>query len=172
MSINYLDPGTGAGTIKLASDVAATEHRQIVVLGNQTAAGAGLMPGNTTTGLFVDVRALPAINPDTTKQGANSIINLPLNFASSGDNSVKAAVSGKKIRVLSVWMIPASAVNVSMKSGAGSTIIGAFALPVGGLLLNPGDFGWVMETGVNAALIFNLSSAVQIRGFVNCIEIA
>lgn len=95
-----------------------------------------------------------------------------IDAASSGDNTLVAAVTSKKIRVLSAFVIAAGAVNVRFESGAGGTALTGqmnlgtntgFALPY-----NPA--GW-FETASNTLLNLELSGAVSVDGSLTYIEV-
>lgn len=92
--------------------------------------------------------------------------------AVSGDNTIVAAVAGKKIRVVSLFVVAAGAVNVRFESGAGGTALtgqmnlttnSGFALP-----FNP--VGW-FETASGSLLNMELSGAVSVDGALTYIEV-
>jgi hypothetical protein len=92
--------------------------------------------------------------------------------ASSGDNEVIAAVSGKKIRVLSYVMITAGAVTARFESGAGGTALtGQMSIGANG----GASSGYVpvghFETAAGAALNLELSGAVSVDGHITYIEV-
>ena len=102
-----------------------------------------------------------------------TVKNADINATASGDTTVVALVSNKKIRVIAVGIFPVSAaVNISWKSGASTTKIqpGTYAINEGFMLasLLP---GWFMETDSGEALVINLSATANVRGFVNYIEV-
>ena len=85
--------------------------------------------------------------------------------AASGDNTLVAAVTGKRIRVLSLFVIAAGAVTVRFESGAGGTALtgqmnittnSGFTLP-----FNPE--GW-FQTVAAALLNMELGGAVSVDG--------
>lgn len=88
-----------------------------------------------------------------------------IDAATSGNNTLVAAVSGKKIRVMSCFFICAGAVNVRFESGAGLTALtGQMNFPANGgisLPFNPG--GW-FETNAGELLNMELSDAVSVDG--------
>lgn len=95
-----------------------------------------------------------------------------IDAASSGDNTLVAAVTSKKIRVLAAFLVSAGTVNVRFESGAGGTALtgqmnlvanSGFALPY-----NPA--GW-FETGSNTLLNLELSGAVSVDGSLTYIEV-
>lgn len=92
--------------------------------------------------------------------------------ASSGDNTIVAAVSSKKIRVLSVVLISTGTVNVRFESGAGGTALTG----VMNLVANTGfSTGYSpvghFETAAGALLNLELSGAVSVDGFLTYIEV-
>lgn len=95
-----------------------------------------------------------------------------IDAAGSGDNTLLAAVTSKKIRVLSAFLVSAGTVNVRFESGAGGTALTGqmnlvantgFVLPY-----NPG--GW-FETASNTLLNLELSGAVSVDGSFSYIEV-
>lgn len=92
--------------------------------------------------------------------------------SSSGNNTLIAAVTSKKIRVLAAAFMSNGTVNAKFQSGAGGTdLTGLFYMVAntGGVLpYNPA--GW-FETGSNTLLNFNLSGAVAVGGCITYIEV-
>jgi hypothetical protein len=88
-----------------------------------------------------------------------------LNAASSGDNAVVAAVSNKIIRVISLSLSAAEAVNAKFISGAGgSSLAGPYYLTTNSLVVLPlNQYGW-FETAASAGLYLNLSASVAVNG--------
>jgi|SRR3990167_10503361 len=95
-----------------------------------------------------------------------------IDVASSGDNTVVAGVTGKKIRVVAAFLISAGTVNVRFESGAGGTALTGqmncianmgFVLP-----FNPA--GW-FETAAAALLNLELSGAVSVDGCLTYVEV-
>ena len=97
--------------------------------------------------------------------------------ASSGDNTLVAAVASKKIRVLSMTLVAASAVSIYFTSGAGGTVIfggstNKMALAAnGGFVLPYSNVGYFENSSANQALVMNLSSAVAVSGGLTYIEV-
>lgn len=96
----------------------------------------------------------------------------PISAASSGDNTLVAAVAGKKIRVIFYTMIAAAAVDVRFESGAGGTALtGVMNLPAAGNGAAPscGIYG-CFETAAGALLNLELSGAVSVGGHLTYVE--
>lgn len=93
--------------------------------------------------------------------------------ASSGDNTIVAAVSGKKICVLGFGFIVAGAVNVRFEDGAGGTALTGvmtfdaaskgIAVPIG--------MDCLFQTSDGTLLNLELSGAVSVDGWVNYVVI-
>lgn len=85
--------------------------------------------------------------------------------ATSGNNTVVAAVTGKKIRVHSMFLITAGAVTVRWESGAGGTALtGQMSVAAnGGFVLPHNPTGW-FETAAAALLNLELSGATSADG--------
>jgi hypothetical protein len=95
-----------------------------------------------------------------------------IDAATSGDNTLVAAVTAKKVRVLAAFLVAAGTVNVRFESGAGGTALTGqmnlvantgFALPY-----NPA--GW-FETASNTLLNCELSAAISVDGCLTYIEV-
>jgi hypothetical protein len=112
----------------------------------------------------------------TTTAGLTGLVGAPnlvmrravIDAASSGDNTLVAAVAGAKIRVLSLCVISAGSVTVRFESGAGGTALtGQMTLVAGsGFVLPHNEDGW-FETDASALLNLELSGAVSVDGCLN-----
>lgn len=87
-----------------------------------------------------------------------------VNISSSGDNTIVAAVAGKRIVVVNYLIIAGGTVNATWKSGSTSK---SGPMP---LIANTGaaapDGRW-FKTGIGEALVLNLSSAIQVSGHLS-----
>jgi hypothetical protein len=92
-------------------------------------------------------------------------INLVVDHATSGDNTLLAAVAGQRIIVHQLFLVAAGAVNVRFESGTGGTALtGQMNLAAnGGLVLPFNEKGW-FETAQNTLLNLELSGAVSVDG--------
>lgn len=89
----------------------------------------------------------------------------PIAVSSSGNNTIVAAVTGKRIRVLAYTLIANGTVNAKFQSGAGGTDITGLKYLVAnsGLVCQQGQDGW-MQTAPGELLNLNLSGAVAVGG--------
>lgn len=96
-----------------------------------------------------------------------------IDAATSGDNTLVAAVTGKKIRVTSMFLVASAAVNVRFESGAGGTALtGQMNLIANtGFVLPFNPEGW-FQTAVATLLNLELSGAVSVDGSLTYIEVA
>lgn len=96
--------------------------------------------------------------------------------ATAGNNSLVSAVTGKKIRVLQIFVLAGAAGDIYFTSGAGGTpIMGGstnkIVLPDnGGFVLPFSPIGW-FETAAGAALNMNASTTGPFGGVVVYIEV-
>jgi hypothetical protein len=94
-----------------------------------------------------------------------------IDFNSSGDNTLVAAVTLKKIRVISLFLVSAGTVNIRFESDAsGSPLTGQMNLIANtGFVLpfNPG--GW-FETVAGELLNLELSAGISVDGSLSYIE--
>lgn len=90
--------------------------------------------------------------------------------SASGNTSVVAAVTGKKIRVISVWVVANAAVNVKFQSATTDKTGLAYLAVNGGFVLPFSPVGH-FETASGEALNINLSAAVAVGGSVTYVEV-
>jgi hypothetical protein len=95
-----------------------------------------------------------------------------IDAATSGDNTILAAVTSKKIRVLSLFLVAAGTVNVRFESGAGGTALtGQMNLVANtGFVLPYNPVGW-FETAATTLLNMELSAAISCDGSITYIEV-
>jgi len=103
------------------------------------------------------------INDDEIKRAA-------ISGATSGNNTLVAAVSGLKIKVLGMVLYAAGAVDVRLESAAsGTALTGVMSLSAAGdgfvLPMAPPGYHWV-ETIASQLLNMELGGAVQVSGFL------
>jgi hypothetical protein len=92
--------------------------------------------------------------------------------ASSGNNTIVAAVAAKKIRVLALFMVAGGDVDVRFEDGAGGTALtGQMDLTTNsGFVLPFNPVGW-FETTANTLLNLELSGAVSCDGSLVYVEV-
>ncbi len=95
-----------------------------------------------------------------------------LSAASSGNNTLVAAVVGKRILVLNCVLIASGAVDAIFQDGAGGTgLSGTLPLTTNSGFTSPfSDVGWT-KTTANTLLNLNLSDAVSVGGWLTYAEI-
>lgn len=95
-----------------------------------------------------------------------------IDAATSGDNTIVSAVVGKKIRVLSAFLVSAGSVNTRFESGAGGTALtGQMNLVANsGFVLPFNPIGW-FQTAANTLLNLELSDAVSVDGALTYVEV-
>jgi hypothetical protein len=87
-----------------------------------------------------------------------------VSVAASGANPVIAAVTGKKIRVLSYTLVADGAVTAKWRTAASADLSGAMSLAANGSLGSP--LVPLMETVAGEALTLTLGGAVGVRGHI------
>lgn len=95
----------------------------------------------------------------------NAVGFVAIDAASSGDNTLLAAVTGKRIRVHSLFLIAAGTVNVRFESGAsGTALTGQMNLIANaGFVLPHNPAGW-FQTAASTLLNLELSGNVSVDG--------
>jgi|SRR3990170_8460220 len=88
-----------------------------------------------------------------------------IDHAVSGDNTLVAAVTGLKIRVLAFVLVAAGTVTARFESGAGGTALsGQMSMAANTHIIGPyNPAGWC-ETAAAALLNLELSAAVSVDG--------
>ncbi len=95
-----------------------------------------------------------------------------IDAATSGNNTIVAAVSGKKIRVLAVYFNTAAAVTTRFESDASGTALTGQNVWAGndGIALSYSPVGW-FETVEGELLNLELSAAISVDGAIVYIEV-
>ena len=104
---------------------------------------------------------------------ANSEIKYAaISGATSGDNTLVAAVTGKKIRVMALAVQATVAVGFRLEDGAGGTALtGVMELPVSAPFVLPfNPVGWC-ETSAATLLNMELDAATQVSGLLTYTEV-
>jgi hypothetical protein len=96
----------------------------------------------------------------------------PIAASTNGNNTLVAAVTSKKIRVLSLWLGASGAVNAKFQSGSsGTDLTGlAYLTQYSGYVLPYNPVGW-FESASGVLLNLNLSGAVAVGGSLTYIEV-
>lgn len=143
------------------------------------------LPAGTNNIGDVDVLSQPArvattdsiSSKDSTDVIQNGLVALTPKFkeidaATSGDNTILAAVTSKKIRVVSLYLVASAAVTVRFESGAsGTALSGQMQLAAnGGFVLPYNPVGW-FETASGVLLNLELSGAISVDGGFTYIEV-
>ena len=176
-----------ADTSALAGAVSGTEVQVDVVASLPAGTNAiGKLAANSGVDIGdVDVTSQPAraatTDTITAKIATDAIMNgttaltpkfAVIDAATSGDNTIVAAVNPKKIRVLSVFLVASAAMTVRFESGAsGTALTGQMNLAAnGGFVLPFNPSGW-FETASNTLLNLELSSANSVDGSLVYVEV-
>lgn len=137
--------------------------------------------GNLKTAILEDLALVSTADTVGAVIASNSILDgttlvtpkfTPINVSSSGNNTILAAVVGKKIRVLDVILIAGAGVDVRFESGAGGTSLTGIMPLTTNSGFAPG-FSPVghFETAVNTLLNLELSAAQSVDGWIVTAEI-
>lgn len=105
--------------------------------------------GNTTVTI--------GLNPQT------PLTEAKIDFASSGDQAIVAAVTSKTTKVYALFMVCSAATTITFKDGS-TTLTGAMTLTAGGsITLDLSGIAWFTGTA-NTAFNINSANAVQCSG--------
>ncbi len=134
--------------------------------------------GDGTDGGFAsDTNRVPVTASAESSSMTAAGVNVTPKFAviaasSSGNNTIVASVSSKKIRVVAAQLIANGTVNVKWQSGASGTDLTGLAYLVAntGYALPFNPAGW-FETAATTLLNLNLSAAIAVGGSITYIEV-
>lgn len=167
MADNFTANAGSGGATFASDDIGSVQHPRIKVEW-----GADGVANDTAVAAPMPVQS----SAESSQMTAGGAVVAPkfaaIDAATSGDNTLVAAVTSKKIRVLSLFLVAAGTVNVRFESGAGGTALTGqmnlvantgFALPY-----NPA--GW-FETASNTLLNMELSAAISCDGCLTYIEV-
>ncbi len=155
---NTAKDGTGTNLVPLLD---SDGHPQVDILSDPVLV-------RTTDAVAVALQTDAMMNGATALTPKYKIIDAAL----SGNNTLVAAVSGKKLRVLSVFLMAAAAVVVRFEDGAGGTALsGQMNVAVnGGFVMPFNPVGW-FETSSNVLLNLELDGAVSVDGCLVYVEV-
>lgn len=141
------------------------------VIGIALPASGGPVAGGTTTN---PIRVSASSETTTVYDGSTALTPkfAKIAAASSGDNTLVAAVTSKKIRVLAYNFIANGTVNAKFQSGASGTDLTGLKYCVAnmGICANYNPVGW-FETASNTLLNLNLSGATAVGGELVYVEV-
>jgi hypothetical protein len=96
--------------------------------------------------------------------GSSDEVHAPITASASGDNTIVAAIPGRRIKVIAWDLAVSDAVNVKWRSGS-TDITGLYYFGgVGGGIARSQHKEGYFVTGKGQALILNLSGAVPVGG--------
>lgn len=181
VNVDGFSPGTGATSLGKAEDAAHTTGDVGVMAlavraDTPTATGANgdYVPLLTDATGRVHANAIASDETSTIFNGTTALTPkfAVIDVASSGDNTILAAVTGKKIRVLALFLVSAGTVTTRFESGAsGTALTGQMNLVANsGFCLPYNPVGW-FETASNTLLNLELSGAVSVDGSLVYVEV-
>jgi len=152
------------------------------VISIDDAGGSITVDGSVTVSATdLDVRNLAATQDTITAKLATDAIQngttaltpkfAKIDVASSGDNTIVSAVTGKKIRVLQYSLVCGAATTVQWKSSGGTTLSGDMQFAANGGISCPFSPVGLFETASGEGLVLNLSAANAVSGHLCYIEI-
>lgn len=138
-----------------------------------TSQGSSFASQSVSSVLYASVLSVP--RTDVMNGGGDEFLTpkfAKIDAASSGDNTLVAAVASRKIRVLALFLVAAGTVTVRFESGAGGTALtGQMELTAqSGFSLPFSPVGW-FETASNTLLNLELSAAISADGCLVYIEV-
>jgi hypothetical protein len=182
-AINLGAGAVGTGTLRVTQ---ASDSPLVAAIGATTDAAVANGAGGTLLGMIRTLKDaatdFTSLSPTKAVLATDKLVDgttqLTPKFAAiaasaSGNNTLVAAVTGKKIRVLAYNIIGNGAVNAKFQTGAGGTDLTGLkyiAAAGGGICAPFNPAGW-FETAAGALLNLNLSGAVAVGGELVYIEV-
>lgn len=167
MADNFVANAGSGGSTFAADDISSVLHPRVKV--EWGADGAAV---DTSVAAPMPVVAFGESNQLGVAGAPVTVKFAIIDAASSGDNTLLAAVTSKKIRVVSAFLVAAGTVNARFESGAGGTALtGQMNLVANtGFVLPYNPTGW-FETASNTLLNMELSAAISCDGSFSYIEV-
>lgn len=157
--------GVASGTAQPVSGTVSIDSAQVSALGQAVSAASMPVVPPSDYGVPLETNKMQAGTTALTPKFAAIAV------ASSGDNSIVALVSLKKIRVLALKITAAGAVNAKWRSNTtDKTGLSYLAAAGDGEVLPFNPVGW-FETAAGEALQVNLSAAVAVGGHITYVEV-
>jgi len=100
-------------------------------------------------------------------QTPGPILSASFSVASIGDNTVVAAVAGKKIDIVRIMFTNTGANSITFKDGAGTALTGVMDFAALAPFYAEGDNCPLFETATGNAFIINLTAATKVAGKVD-----
>jgi hypothetical protein len=104
---------------------------------------------------------------DIAFQTTKALTNASVSASSSGDNTLVSGTAAQTIRVYKLVLVAASAVSVTLKDGASTSLTGAIPLTANGALTvdaSDGEPEFVTSSG--NGFVLNLSGAFAVTGWI------
>lgn len=142
------------------------------ISGNDYKTGS-CVQGAMPTGVFTSDLTANNFAPNVRDRDSQSLISkfVSVSASSSGNNTLVAAVTGKKIRVLSYSLVAAGAVTVKFQSGStGTDLTGAMSIAANGTV-SADSVNGLFETAASTLLNLSLGGAVSVTGHITYIEV-
>jgi hypothetical protein len=182
-AINLGAGAVGTGTLRVTQ---ASDSPLVAAIGATTDAAVANGAGGTLLGMIRTLKDaatdFTSLSPTKAVLATDKLVDgttqLTPKFAAiaasaSGNNTLVAAVTGKKIRVLAYNIIGNGAVNAKFQTGAGGTDLTGLkyiAAAGGGICAPFNPAGW-FETAAGVLLNLNLSGAVAVGGELVYVEV-
>lgn len=167
MTDNFVtNPGSGGSTFA-ADDISSVYYPRV-----KPSWGAD---GSATDASVAAPLPTQASNESSQMTAGGTVVTpkfAAISASSSGNNTLVAAVTSKKIRLLALWLTANGTVNAKIQDGAGGTDKTGLAYLVvnTGLVLPYNPVGW-LETTANTLLNLNLSASIAVGGSLVYIEV-
>lgn len=99
----------------------------------------------------------------------STILSAPINAALTGDNTLIAAVVGKTIHVVDMFLVVAGTTNLTFKDGA-SALTGAIPMVANGSLIlheNPNSEWFATTNPANSFVMNSSGTTIQVSGIIH-----
>lgn len=150
-------------------------HYQCMILCDSVAGKVSPLPVDATYGIPVDVkRSTPIVDVcDKVLIGGAEydVKTVAVNATASGENTILAATTGKRWRILSISVWSDTGLAMNLNDGTG-TLIEAMTVVSGGSVQIAPPHGYVCQCGgTNRPIKMNLSTTGNVRGIIQYVEL-
>lgn len=177
MANNVLIPSSASGNTIATDEVSGSAHIQLVKLVNGTENSEARIPGDSTNGLYVNVKDIKAdaqvvgtLDKIQCSGGLQTVKCGTFSIASGTTGTLVSGVTSKKIRLLSLGLSTDTSATMKLKSGGTDKLVNVY-LNSGVVHQLAPQHGWIMETDASGALNIEFSTAVTAGGWFTYIEV-
>lgn len=105
-----------------------------------------------------------ATNPLPISSSPPNVSSVKIDFTGTGDNTLVAAVGGKKVYVYQLFLVQSAGSNLTFKDGAGTALTGTMSMLASGSITLFANGQPYFTTSTGNAFVLNQSGTAQVSG--------